>query len=103
MAFVYVDDGDLVSAIEFASPGHGVSGDDQVVFAGVDLFVDEADTVITKLIANGVGLVQSEDGYNTTAPDVLLALRRDGEPIDDSTELPLFFDSALVARPGYYG
>lgn len=38
---------------------------------------------------------------SSTAHDVLLALWRDGEPID-ATGLPAYFESALIARPGYY-
>ena len=100
--FAYVDDGDRVDAIELASPGHGIAGGDQVVFDDVDLFIDEADVVIAKLEAKGIRLTEGDDGCTTTAPDVLLGLWRDGEPSDESTGLPLYFESALIARPGYY-
>ena len=100
--FAYVDDGDRVNAIEISSPGHGIAADDQVVFAEVDLFVDEADVVIANLRDKGLQLIDGENGYTATAPDVLLGLWRDGEPSDDSTGLPLYFESALIARPGYY-
>ena len=100
--FANVDDDDRVHAIELASPGHGIAGGDQVVFDDVDLFIDEADAVIAKLEAKGIRLTAGDDGYTTTAPDVLLGLWRDGEPSDESTGLPLYFESALIARPGYY-
>ena len=100
--FAYVDDGGCVNAIEISSPGHGVAGEDQVVFDGVDLFIDEADVVISNLTDKGLRLEEGENGYTTTAPDVLLGLWRDGEPSDESTGLPLYFESALIARPGYY-
>ena len=72
------------------------------MFAEVDLFVDEADVVIANLRDKGLQLIDGENGYTATAPDVLLGLWRDGEPSDDSTGLPLYFESALIARPGYY-
>lgn len=101
--FVYCDDSACVDAIEFASPGHGVERDDQVLFDEIDVFIDPADEIVCRLRDRGHRVVDEEGGYNSTAPDVLLALRRGGEPIDDSTELPAYFESALVARPGYYG
>ena len=97
-----VDDGDRVNAIELASPGHGVAGGDQVVFDDVDLFIDKADVVIAKLEAKGIRLTEGADCSTTTAPDILLGLWRDGEPSDETTGLPLYFESALIARPGYY-
>ena len=100
--FAYVDHADRVNAIEFASPGHGVAADDQIIFDGIDLFTDEADVVVGNLRAHGFRLVDSERGYSTTAPDVLLALWRDGDPFDDLKDLPLYFESALIARPGLY-
>ena len=100
--FAYVDDGGCVNAIEISSPGHGVASEDQVVFDGVDLFIDEADVVISNLTDKGLRLEEGENGYTTTAPDVLLGMWRDGEPSDESTGLPLYFESALIARPGYY-
>lgn len=100
--FVYVDDNGCVDAVEISSPGHGVASEDQVVFDGVDLFMDEADVVISNLRDKGIRLTEGENGYTTTAPDVALGLWRDGEPSDESTGLPLYFESALIARPGYY-
>ena len=101
--FVYCDDDELVDAIEFASPGHGRPADDSVTFDGVDLFVDPAEAVIATLSARGHVITHGENGYASTLPDVLLALWRDGEPHDDATGLPRYFESALVARPGYVG
>lgn len=102
MMFAYVDDIDRVNGIEFASPGRGVPADDHVVFDGVDLFADEADIVIANLKGRGWGVIESDDREEVTIPDVLLALWRFGEPEDESTGLPLYFESALIARPGYY-
>jgi len=99
--FVYCDEHECVDSIEFASPAHGRPADDAVTFDGVDLFVDPADAVIANLIARGHAITHGENGYTSTLPDVLLALWRDGEPHDDATGLPRYFESALVARPGY--
>jgi hypothetical protein len=101
--FVYCDESGRVDAIEFASPGHGVAGDDVVVFDEVDVFIDPADTVLDRLGARGFRVVERDRGYASDLPDVLLSLWRDGEPSDDTTGLPLYFESALVARPGYCG
>jgi hypothetical protein len=73
------------------------------MFENVDLFVDPADVVVANLNAKGHGITHEENGFASTVPDVLLALWRDGEPRDESTGLPLYFESAMVARPGYYG
>lgn len=101
--FVYCDDDERVEAIEFASPGHGQPADDEVMFENVDLFVDPADVVIANLSAKGHAITHEQNGFASTLPDVLLALWRDGEPRDEVTGLPLYFESALVARPGYDG
>jgi hypothetical protein len=73
------------------------------MFENVDLFVDPADVVVASLSANGHAITHEQDGFTSTLPDVLLALWRDGEPRDESTGLPLYFESALIARPGYHG
>lgn len=100
--FVYCDDSGCVEAIEFSSPGHGVESEDQIVFEEIDLFVDMANAVLDRLRKVGLHVVDHENGISSTAHDVLLALWRDGEPIDDATGLPAYFESALIARPGYY-
>ena len=100
--FVYCNDTGFVNAIEVASPGHGIPATDQVTFDGVDLFIDPADAVSRSLRERGHSIDVSERGYTSTVPNVLLALWRDGDPFDEQARLPMYFESALIARPGYY-
>lgn len=97
--YVYCDDDGLVEAVELASPGHGVLGDDQVVFEDIDLFCDSADAVVRKLGDRGYHVVDQDNGHTSTVPSVLLGLWRDGEPYDDSRDLPRYFESALIGHP----
>jgi hypothetical protein len=101
--FVYCDEHGDVDAIEFGSPGHGVAGDDVVVFDDIDVFVEPADTVLGRLRVKGYRIVDRERGYSSDLPEVMLSLWRDGDPSDETTGLPLYFESVLVARPGYCG
>ena len=100
-AFAYCDGSGCIDAIEFATTGRGVAGSDQVMFDGVDLFIEPADTVLDRLRAKNHRVVVRSRGYDADIPDVLLSLWRDGGPTDESTGLPLYFESALIARPGY--
>ena len=99
--FVYCDTDGFVNAIEVSSPGHGVVASDQVSFDGVDLFVDPADAVIDALRERGHIMEVGHRGYTSTAPEIYLTLWRDGDPINEMTGLPMYFESALIARPGY--
>lgn len=101
--FAYCDDGGSVDAIEFASPGHGVAGEDVVLFDDIDVFIEPADVVLDRLRSKGYRIVDREGRYSSDLPDVLLSLWRDGEPSDKATGLPLYFESVLIARPGYGG
>jgi hypothetical protein len=93
-------DGRVVS-IELATPGFGQKNDDEVVFLGIDLFGLPAPEILAALEAQGVRLVESEGGSSFTAPDRVLALWRDGGPVGADGK-PLYFEAALVAKPGYY-
>eukprot|EP01041_Mallomonas_annulata_P017905 gene17905-36584_t len=100
--FVYCDIDGCVASIEFASPGHGVAGADRVTFDGTDLFLPTADEVVAELVRKGHIVEHGANGDETTLPEVLLALWRDGEPYDSPSGLPAYFESALIARPGYF-
>jgi hypothetical protein len=98
--FVYCDSCGIVEAIEFGSPGRGVVAGDRVMYRGIDLFATRAREVLQSLCLLGVEMYESERGSAFTAPDILLALWRYGEPYGEDG-LPEFFESVLMAQPGY--
>ena len=98
--FVYFDSSGIVEAIEFGSPRRRVVASDRVMYRGIDLFTAPARDVLHSLDLLGVEMNESERGFAFTAPAILLALWRDGEPYGEDG-LPEFFGSALVAQPGY--
>lgn len=87
----------VVECIEVYRPGQGVS----VLFRKIDVFQD-AEQVI-RLLANEVEVVVEDDGLRVLAPQLLLALSRDVLPSGGFDETGRYFDSVLVAAPGYYG
>ncbi len=97
--FAYCDESGTVDAIEVARPDDAGT---TVEFDGVDLFSSEAEPVLEELRRRGHTVVVTEGGYSARVPDVLLALWRNGDETDPRTDLPLFFASALVARPSYH-
>jgi hypothetical protein len=99
--FVYVGDDGRVDGVEFANPARGLPADDQVCFRGIDLFGGQVEDVVREIEASGTKLSVEERGYSFTAYDLVLALWRNGEPSDDQG-MPLYFESALIAAPGYY-
>lgn len=96
--FVYFDAADVVEAIEFGRP----QGSDLVSFRGVDVFGTPADTVVDKLREH-TSVEVEEDGHSVTAPDLLLALWRSAVPENNNDPDGRYFESVLIARPGYYG
>ena len=95
--FVYFDDADVVDAIEFGRS----DGGDAVVFEDIDVFGIPADSVIEEL-ARRTAVEVEEDGCSVTAPDLLLALWRPMVHESAEDEDGRYFESVLVARPGYY-
>ncbi|CAN3980768.1 hypothetical protein [Kitasatospora purpeofusca] len=85
-----------VNAIELFRPG----GDVQVTFRGLSLFGEPADVVIARL-AEMFPLEIEDEGLNVTAPDVFIGLWRSVTPEDSGGEEGHFFESVLIAAPGY--
>ena len=84
-------------AVEIYGPGHDVD----VLFGSIPLFSLAADDVIRRLSA--VTTVRIEgDGHRATAPDLLLALWRGVVPEGPDDEDSRYWQSALMAKPGYY-
>ena len=96
--FVYFDGADAVEAIELGRP----QGSDLVSFRGIDIFGTPADALVEMLRQHAVVEIE-EDGHSVTAPDLLLALWRSVVPELDDDQNGRYFESVLVAAPGYYG
>jgi hypothetical protein len=96
--FVYFDPNDLVEAVEFGRPPNG---EDVVSYRGFDIFGTSADELIQRLSEHD-RIDVTEDGRSATAPDLLLALWRPVLPEHPADEEGHYFESVLIARPGYY-
>lgn len=96
--FVYFDPDDRVEAIELARPSNG---EDVVSYRGLDVFGTAADELIQQLGEHG-RIDVTENGHSATAPDLLLALWRPVLPEHPADQEGRYFESVLVARPGYY-
>lgn len=86
-----------VKAIELYRPERDVT----VLFGDISVFGTSADVVIRRL-SDVTRLEVEDDGAYVVAPDLLLAL---GRPFrSDSADEPegWYFESVLVAAPGYY-
>ncbi|MEU9266391.1 hypothetical protein AB0E04_13205 [Streptomyces sp. NPDC048251] len=86
----------VVRAIELFRPDRDV----QVAFRGLLLFEESADVVISRL--SGMCRIEIEDeGLNVTAPDVFIGLWRRVTPEISGGEDGRYFESVLIAAPGY--
>jgi hypothetical protein len=85
-------------AVEFGRP----RSRDVVTFGGIDIFGTPADALVMKL-REITSVDVDEDGHSATAPALLLWLWRSVVPENDDDQDGRYFDSVLVARPGYYG
>lgn len=88
----------VVEAIEIYRP----AADVQVVYHDLDVFNTPAQEVVDRL--SGMTPLQIEDdGLLVVAPELLMSLWRPVLPEDEDDEDGRYFDSVLVAAPGYYG
>ena len=88
----------VVEAIEVYRPTVGV----QVVYRDLGVFNTPAQEVIERL--SGMTTLSIEDeGLLVVAPELLMSLWRPVLSEDDDDEDGRYFDSVLVAAPGYYG
>ncbi|WP_141205823.1 hypothetical protein [Streptomyces griseorubiginosus] len=86
----------VVRAVELFRPERDV----QVLFQGISVFEQSADDVIAGLADRHRTTVE-DDGLNITAPDVFIGFWRSVRPVGLDDENGRFFDSVLVAAPGY--
>jgi hypothetical protein len=91
-----------VEAIEFGTPGHGGDSEDRVLYDGIDLFATPVNEVIGELKSRGLRIEVTEAGYSHTVPELFLSFWRDGGPYGQD-KMPLYYESVLVAAPGYGG
>jgi hypothetical protein len=90
--------GGLVEAVEVFRPVRP----HPVTYRGIDVFATHSNQVVARL-AGSTRVEEQDYGVLMVAPDLLLALSRFGPPeTDDEDEDGAFFDSVLVAPPGYY-
>ncbi|GAB3871892.1 hypothetical protein GCM10029964_009320 [Kibdelosporangium lantanae] len=100
MVRIECQDGRLVS-VEFGRPPTGLT--DRVLFRGVDVFTPSARDVVEKLSEIVRIEADPDDDASYLAPDLLLAFWRPFEGDDDPDDPQgYYFNSVLVARPGYY-
>lgn len=96
---VYFDAHDHVEAIEFGRPGDSTA--DAVTYNELDVFTTPAADLITQLRQHTT-VREEENGHAFTASDLLLAFWRPTTPETSDDEDSRFFESVLLAQPGYY-
>ena len=97
---ILFDADDHVEAIEFGRPD---STDDSVAYDGLDVFATPAADLIRQLRQRtAIDVEEEEDGHAFTAPSLLLSLWRPVTPESPEDQEGRFFESVLIARPGYY-
>jgi hypothetical protein len=95
----FFDADDDVEAIEFGRPS---GPDDSVTYDGLDVFTTPSTDLIAQLRQRCIVHEEEEaDGHAFIAPSLLLSLWRATPESPDDQE-GRFFDSVLMARPGYY-
>jgi hypothetical protein len=93
----YFDADDCLEAIEFGRPD---SKDDAVTYDGHDVFTTPAADIVAQL-RQVTTVHEEENGHAFTAPCLLLSLWRPVTPDSPDDQEGRFFESVLVARPGY--
>lgn len=94
----YFDANDRLEAIEFGRPE---SKDDAVTYDGLDVFTTPTAGLITQLRQHCT-VHEEEDGHAFTAPGLLLSLWRPVTQRSPDDQEGRFFESVLIAPPGYY-
>ena len=78
--FAYCDPGGQVNAIEFGTPGFGTPAEDEIVYRAIDVFRSPVAEVVAAIRRLGEIVDEEEAASSFVAPNVLLALWRDGGP-----------------------
>ncbi|MFI8461680.1 hypothetical protein [Kitasatospora sp. NPDC085464] len=91
---------DRLEAVEFGRPSES---SDIVSFKGVDIFGLPARNVVTRMSEITTIVAAEDDPASFVAPDLLLSFWRPFQGDDDpEDEQGYYFNSVLLARPGYY-
>ncbi|MEV6270895.1 hypothetical protein AB0L64_27280 [Kribbella sp. NPDC051936] len=94
----YFDADDRAEAIELGRPTDpGVT----VTYGGLDIFRTPA-TDLVEALRRTTRVLEEENGHSYTAPDLLLALWRPTTPEGRDDAEGNYFESVLIAEPGYY-
>ncbi|HJP72974.1 MAG TPA: hypothetical protein VJ914_01825 [Pseudonocardiaceae bacterium] len=94
----HVDRAGHLDAVEFGRP---TTNSDAVRYHDLDVFGTPAEEFVAAL-RRRTQVVEEEHGYACVAPDLLLSCWRATTPKDADDTDGRYFDSVLVARPGYY-
>jgi hypothetical protein len=94
----YFDADDHANAIEIGRPTNPAVS---VIYDGLDIFQTPAADLIEAL-RHKIQIAEEENGHSYTAPDVLLALWRPTTPEDPDDDDGNYFESVLIAEPGYH-
>lgn len=98
VVFTYFDAADSVEAIETGRPADGSS----VLYGDLDVFAISAQDVV-RALRRHTPVAGTQDETSYVAADLLLSFWRSAAPESPGDEEGRYFDSVLVARPGYYG
>lgn len=91
---------DRLEAVELGRPSDPA---DTVAFRGIDVFGLPARDVVTRMSEVTAIVAAEDDPASFVAPDLLLSLWRPFQGDDDpEDEQGYYFNSVLLARPGYY-
>ncbi|WP_285780800.1 hypothetical protein [Microtetraspora sp. NBRC 13810] len=102
--FAHIGDEGRVSAIEVwrPVPSKHQSEAVHVLYGAVDMFALPASDIIHFLRDQGVEVDESDPFY-PSCPQLTLGFNREGgDDIEGESGVARFFESVLVARPGYY-
>ena len=94
----YFNAHDRVEALEIGRPS---DRHDAVTYHGLDVFTPPAADLVSQLRRHTT-ILEEEDGHALTAPDLLLSFWRSTTPQSPNDEEGRFFESVLLAQPGYY-
>jgi hypothetical protein len=94
----HVDRAGHLDAVEFGRP---TTNADAVRYQDLDVFGAPAEEFVATL-RRRAHVVEEEHGYAYVAPDLLLSCWRATTPKDPDDTDGRYFDSVLIARPGYY-
>ena len=98
--FAHFERDERLTAIELWRPEPGDTVVN-VMFGELDLFSGPAEEIMGQLRSQGIAVDQS-DPFFPSCPEIALGFNRDGGDDRDDRGLSRYFESVLIAPPGYY-